>query len=187
VRRLMTARKSLLGPFRSGQLAELAGVSTDTLRHYERTGVLPRPERAPNGYREYPTEALERVRLVRRALAIGFTLEELARILAIRDRGLAPCRYVRALAGEKLHAVEDHIQELEVLRETLRGLIKEWDARLAVTPEGTQARLLTELLPPTAPEVFEEARPPVARRGSRQSAPAVTPRRTRSGRPTGGG
>ncbi|MCA1601762.1 MAG: MerR family transcriptional regulator [Acidobacteria bacterium] len=49
----------------------------DTLRHYERKGVLPRPQRSPNGYREYPAAALERVRMIRRALAVGFTLDEL--------------------------------------------------------------------------------------------------------------
>ncbi len=61
---------------RSGELARLAGVSTDTLRHYERKGLLARPRRSCNGYREYPASDLDRVRLVRGALGIGFTLNE---------------------------------------------------------------------------------------------------------------
>ena len=69
---------------RAGELARASGVSTDTLRHYERKGVLPAPRRSPNGYREYPAEALARVLLVRRALAVGFTLDELAQILRAR-------------------------------------------------------------------------------------------------------
>jgi len=63
---------------RSGELARICGISTDTLRHYERVGVLPRPKRTPGGYRQYPSEALKRVQLVRRALEIGFTLDDLA-------------------------------------------------------------------------------------------------------------
>jgi DNA-binding transcriptional MerR regulator len=91
---------------RSGELARLAGVSTDTLRHYERRGLIAAPGRSGNGYREYPSEALDRVRLVRSALAVGFTLDELVDILAVRDRGGAPCRRARALLEEKLEAVE---------------------------------------------------------------------------------
>ena len=66
----MSSEKSF---YRSGELAELAGVSTDTLRHYERKGVLARPLRTANDYRQYPATALQRVRLVRRALSVGFT------------------------------------------------------------------------------------------------------------------
>src|SRR5438270_264036 len=86
----------------AGELAREAGVSTDTLRHYERKKVLPRPGRSSNGYRMYPHSALERVALVRRALAFGFTLDELALVLAERDSGGLPCQKVLRLAAEKL-------------------------------------------------------------------------------------
>src|SRR5690242_20496458 len=101
--------------FTSGQLARLAGVSADTLRHYERMGVLQTPDRLENGYRRYPPESLARVRMVRRALALGFTLEELARIVQERDRGGAPCRRVRDMAATKLTELEARIREMEVL------------------------------------------------------------------------
>jgi DNA-binding transcriptional MerR regulator len=71
---------------RAGALARAAGVSTDTLRHYERKGVLGAPRRSANGYREYPPESLERVRLIRRALCFGLTLDELARPRHARAR-----------------------------------------------------------------------------------------------------
>jgi DNA-binding transcriptional MerR regulator len=71
-------------------LARLTGVSTDTLRHYERKGVLGIPARSQGGYRLYPPEAVGRVRLVRRALAIGFTLHDLAAALSERARGGTP-------------------------------------------------------------------------------------------------
>lgn len=131
--------------YRSGELAKLTGVSTDTLRHYERKGVLPPPARAANGYRVYPAEALPRVRLIRRALAIGFTLEELDPILSMRDRGRAPCRNVRALAAAKLEALEEQIRDLALLRDELEEALRAWDVRLAATPEGTPAGLLEGL------------------------------------------
>ena len=134
----MTAKTSL----RSGELARLAGVSTDTLRHYERKGVLAAPRRSRNGYREYGTEALDRVHMVRRALIVGFTLDELARILKQRDSGRAPCREVRALAARKLAEVEERLKELAAVRDELRRTITDWDARLSRTTGGDQARLL---------------------------------------------
>lgn len=125
-----------------GELARLTGVSTDTLRHYERKRVLPLPLRARNGYRRYPPDAAARVRLVRRALAIGFTLDELARAMAERDRGGAPCGRVRALVASRLADLEARLQDLQALRDELRGLLRDWDARLAMLPAGRQARLL---------------------------------------------
>jgi DNA-binding transcriptional MerR regulator len=130
---------------RAGQLAREAGVSTDTLRHYERKGVLPRPRRSPNGYREYPPEALARVLLVRRALAFGFTLDELARVLRARERDGSPCKEVRALAASKLAGVEARLEELATLRDELRATLDEWDSRLSKTAKGARANLLESL------------------------------------------
>lgn len=130
---------------RAGELARLSGVSTDTLRHYERKGVLPAPRRSPNGYREYPAGALARVALVRRALSVGFTLNELAQVLRARERGVAPCREVRELAARKLAGVEERLRELTSVREELRAALADWDSRLAKTKAGERAGLL-ELL-----------------------------------------
>jgi DNA-binding transcriptional MerR regulator len=130
---------------RAGELARAAGVSTDTLRHYERKGVLGAPRRSANGYREYPPEALERVLLVRRALAFDFTLDELARVLRTRERGGAPCREVRALAAGKLEEVESRLRELRALRGELRSILGEWDERLAGAADGGRAGLLESL------------------------------------------
>ena len=137
----MMARPAL----RAGEMARACGISTDTLRHYERVGVLPKPQRTGAGYRLYPPEAEARVRTIRRALAIGFSLAELARILRVRERGGAPCREVRALAVAKLAALERQVEDLIVLRDQLRQLVMDWEQRLDATPEGTQARLLDAL------------------------------------------
>ena len=137
---------------RAGELAQLAEVSTDTLRHYERKGLLAAPRRSVNGYREYPKSALGRVRLVRRALEIGFTLDELSRVLGVRDRGGAPCRQVRALAGEKLREVETRLAELVELRNELRKLLIDWDEVLAKTSSSGRADLLKSLAANTPPK-----------------------------------
>ena len=131
---------------KSGQLARECGISTDTLRHYEQIGVLPRPKRTASGYREYPPEAVKRVRLVRRALEIGFTLEEFAGILKVRDSGGAPCREVRALAETKLEQVISRIDDLRDLRDHMRNVIDNWDKRLSETPRGARAGLLEALI-----------------------------------------
>jgi len=129
----------------SGELADLAGVSRDTLRHYERKGVLPRPLRGHNAYRQYPPEALQRVQLVRRALSVGFTLDELAKVLKVRDAGGAPCEEVRKLAAQKLLNVQDQLRELTKLRDDLQETLRDWDTRLAHRTNGKRANLLESL------------------------------------------
>jgi DNA-binding transcriptional MerR regulator len=126
----------------SGELAALAGVSRDTLRHYERRGLLPAAQRAQNGYRRYPPEALTRVRLIRAALGIGFTVDEMREIISTRDRGLAPCHRVHALAVEKARDLELRIAELSGLHRALESAIRSWTRKLRSTPSGKRAGLL---------------------------------------------
>ena len=129
----------------SGELSRLAGISTDTLRHYERLGVLPKPPRTNGGYRDYPANSLDRVRLIQSALKVGFSLPELATILRMRDRGEVPCQRVRAIAEHKLEEVKQHINDLLGMRDQLERILKDWDARLARTGKGKPARLLESL------------------------------------------
>ncbi|HKF23002.1 MAG TPA: heavy metal-responsive transcriptional regulator [Candidatus Angelobacter sp.] len=135
--RTITARA-----LQSGELATLAGVSRDTLRHYEREGLLTAPQRSQNGYRHYPPQALERVRLIRSALAIGFTVDELRDILQARERGLAPCRQVHALALEKARELRSQIRELNSLHRALQRAIRSWARKLKSTAPGRRAGLL---------------------------------------------
>jgi len=125
-------------------LADACGVSTDTVRHYERLGLL-RAVRSSAGYRRFPPDSVERIRLIQRALTIGFSLRDLAAVLARREHGEPPCRRVRALVGDRLAALETRLAELTVLRDEMRVLVRDWDARLARTPEGQRARLLDVL------------------------------------------
>lgn len=130
------------GYYRSGELARLCGVSTDTLRHYERLGLIERPRRSMNQYREYAPETPDRVRVIQAALSIGFTLKELSRIFRVRDRGGAPCREVRNLAQGKLQDLGVRILELRKLQKRLSMWVQQWDLRLEQTPTGKQAGLL---------------------------------------------
>jgi DNA-binding transcriptional MerR regulator len=141
---LMKRSASHSGSWAIGELAETTGVSPDTLRHYERKGVL-HSQRSANGYRKYSEDALERVRMIRHGLAIGFTLDELRSIFRVFDRGGAPCQQVRSLAANKLAHIETHLQEVTALRDDLKNALKDWDERLAKTASGQRAGLLKTL------------------------------------------
>lgn len=130
---------------RSGELARLSGVSSDTLRHYERLGLLPKPRRTNGGYRDYPAHMLDRVRLIRSALSIGFSLADLTAIMKLRDRGEFPCREARAVAESKLRNLKQQIKEMITMRKQLEQILENWDARLARTDKGKPARLLESL------------------------------------------
>jgi DNA-binding transcriptional MerR regulator len=132
------------GYLRSAKLARRCGLSTDTLRHYERKGLL-RAGRSANGYREYPPHSTGRIRLVQNALSVGFTLDELSRLLNIREEGGAPCREVRELAAVKLKVLDEQMRGLAALRSELRKMIEQWDTRLAATRKGDRAHLLDML------------------------------------------
>lgn len=106
-----------------GQLASAAGVGIDTVRFYERSGLLPPPARRPSGYRQYRRDDLRRLRFIRKAREIGFSLEEIAELLTLKaGKGRAAAR-ARAIAAAKLEIVEQKIRELESLRATLNGLV----------------------------------------------------------------
>jgi DNA-binding transcriptional MerR regulator len=131
---------------RSGELARLTGVSRDTLRSYERRGLLPRQARTKSGYRRYGDAAVHRVRVIRAALSIGFTMAELSEIFAARDRGLAPCRRVHALAVEKANRLEARIAEMQELLRSLRLAIQDWERALRGRGPHEQAGLLDRFL-----------------------------------------
>ena len=126
----------------SSELARLAGVSTDTLRYYERLRLLPTAPRSATGYRLFPAQALDRVRLIRGALAIGFSVRELTTILAECDRGGAPCQRVLVLARKKLAAVETSLRDLQLWRRGLKTTLAGWERQLRKTPRGQRAGLL---------------------------------------------
>jgi len=131
---------------RCGQLAGAAGVSPDTIRHYEKIGVLPKAERTLSGYRMYPKSAIQRVAVVQRALRIGFTLAEMSEIFKARDAGGAPCRRVYTLGERKLNGIRAEIAALKQTERFLKTLLADWRQRLGGTGKGQRAHLLHSLV-----------------------------------------
>ncbi len=104
-----------------GQLATRAGVNIDTVRYYERAGLLPEPARRPSGYRAYDDGAVRRLSFIRRAKALGFTLAEIDELLSISAQ--RDVRAAKRAARHKLVAVDQRLVELQRIRDALAGLI----------------------------------------------------------------
>jgi MerR family transcriptional regulator, copper efflux regulator len=128
-----------------GKVAAVAGVSADTIRYYERLGLLPKALRSAAGYRLYPEGVVTRLALVRNAQHFGFSLREIAGFLRIREAGGKPCRDVRAAAQRMLDAADQQIADLLATRERMQDTLRTWDQRLSATPADRPARLLETL------------------------------------------
>jgi len=109
-----------------GAVARQAGVNVETVRYYQRVGLVREPPRPHGGVRRYPAETVERIRFIKRAQQLGFSLGEVAGLLRLND-GMH-CRETRALAAKKLALVEARLRDLTAVRRTLRQLIAECDA-----------------------------------------------------------
>jgi DNA-binding transcriptional MerR regulator len=131
--------------FHSGELAKATGVSADTIRHYEKIGVLPKAVRSSAGYRVYPESAVERVQVVQRALRIGFTLSELAEVLKARDAGGVPCQRVFELAQQRLAGIKMEIVALKQTERYLEKVLTDWKSRVRRAGRGQKAHLLHSL------------------------------------------
>lgn len=121
-----------------GHLAKEGGVSVETVRYYQRRRLLAVPARRAGGFRHYGAEALERLRFIRRAQAIGLALEDVREILGL-DRKRA-CGTTRALAAQRLELIEQKLKDLTLLRDALAALIHECDEH-----DGPTCPILTRL------------------------------------------
>jgi DNA-binding transcriptional MerR regulator len=108
-------------------LAARAGVAPDTIRYYERVGLLGPAPRAPNGYREYGEETLDDLRFIHKAQALGLKLRDIQEVMEIAAGGRAPCEHVRAALDSRLQEVETRLRELKSLRATLREALAKID------------------------------------------------------------
>jgi DNA-binding transcriptional MerR regulator len=123
------------GALQIGQLAERAGVKPKTIRYYEQVGLLPKPARSKGGYRLYSADDEERLRFISTARRTGFTLGEIKEILALRERGVAPCDYVREAIRRRRSEVDQQLTELRQLKRELGKL----DAVARSLPRQPQA------------------------------------------------
>ena len=115
--------KSYHGAMRIGEVAETAGVPTQTIRFYERKGLLPPAQRGPNGYRDYDPSTLTRLQFIRSGQAAGLALVEIASILELRGEGAVPCAHVRSLLLTKREDVRTRQRELAALEAELDVLV----------------------------------------------------------------
>lgn len=108
-----------------GKLAESAGVSIETIRYYQRRGLLEEPDKPPGGHRRYAPEQSRRVRFIKRAQALGFTLSEVGTLLSLGTA--CACSETRTLASRKLTMIEQKLADLAAMRHALAGLVRQCD------------------------------------------------------------
>jgi DNA-binding transcriptional MerR regulator len=107
---------------RVAQLANAVGVSPDTIRYYEKAGLLPLPKRTPAGYREYNDSAIDRLRFIQGAQRLGLKLTDIRDLLTIRDTGECPCEPAEALLSRRLAEVDAEIARLTLLRTDMAAM-----------------------------------------------------------------
>jgi Cu(I)-responsive transcriptional regulator len=130
------------------EAADAAGVNVQTIRYYERRGLLPRPSRRASGYRDFSPEAVQVVRFIRRAQDLGFTLDEIAELLQLRSERHRDRVKIRAIAVRRLEQVHGKIAELKAMADALSHLIA------CCTAGGTlECPILEALDPPNAPAI----------------------------------
>ena len=110
-----------------GEVAKLSGIGIETLRFYERSGLLGRPARTSSGYRLYDREVLERLDFIKRAQVLGFSLDEIRQIIAERQAGGSPCRAVRDVVRIRLGELDERLCEIRRYRKELAATLKQWD------------------------------------------------------------
>ncbi|PWN57699.1 MerR family DNA-binding protein [Abyssibacter profundi] len=114
-------------PLTIGRLARATGLSVETIRYYEREGILPEPQRTAANYRLYPTDSIERLRFVLRAKTLGFSLAEIRTLLGLQGGGDRAA--VRALAQAHLEDIERRIRDLNAMRRVLRQAVADCDGQ----------------------------------------------------------
>jgi MerR family copper efflux transcriptional regulator len=112
-----------------GELAKRTDTGLETIRFYEREGLIDSPPRRPSGYRAYPPETVVRVRFIRTAKELGFSLREIAELLALRVDPVESCAHVKSIAEAKIVDIEKRVRTLQRMRKSLRKLVDACNAR----------------------------------------------------------
>ena len=134
-----------------GDVAKRAGVHIETLRYYERRGLVEEPTRTPSNYRVYPGETVRRVRFIKRAQELGFSLKEIKDLLSLRAAPKARCRDVRPRAEAKLDEIDQKLRDLRRMKKALSGLVGQCSG---------QAGAPSFLGTPAWPDLFSTQLPP---------------------------
>lgn len=116
-----------------GQVARQTGVSVETIRFYERQGLIQEPPRRPSGYRQYDSNDIHRLTFIQQAKTLGFSLQEIGELLSLKLNPDATCHDVREQAQAKLHDIEDKIRKLKRMQRTIRKLVQDCPGQGPVT------------------------------------------------------
>ncbi len=135
---------------RIGELAGQLGINSKTIRYYEEIGLIPPAPRSSSGYREYTATDADRLTFIKTAQRLGMSLEEVAEILSLRERGEKPCAYVRDVLNEQMRSIDQRIAELRALRRELRELRAAADAIPEV--DGATCRIIEHVRAATSPD-----------------------------------
>lgn len=121
-----------------GEVAGQIGINTKTIRYYEEINLLPESERIENNYRVYSKDTVQRLRFIKKAQGLGFTLREIKEILTLRDSGVKPCNHVRVLLAQKIIDIEQKLAELASLRGELKKLEDSWTKMKTVKDDNDE-------------------------------------------------
>jgi DNA-binding transcriptional MerR regulator len=114
-------------PLKIGEVAKQSGVGIEALRFYEKSGLLGRPGRTQSGYRVYNAAVLQRLDFIKRAQILGFSLDEIKRIIADKEAGRSPCREVREIVRRRLDELDERLREMRQHRKELGAAFKNWE------------------------------------------------------------
>lgn len=112
-----------------GEVARRASIGVETLRFYERSGLLNRPARTEGGYRLYDSDVLKTLEFIKRAQTLGFTLEEIKRIIAESRAGQRPCAEVRETVRRRLAELDEQLAQIQRYRDALATTLEQWDEK----------------------------------------------------------
>ena len=110
-----------------GRVAKLAGVNVETIRYYQRRRLIAEPDKPHMGYRRYPSDIVKHIRFIKRAQALGFTLEEISELLRLEEA--RACAETRALASHKIRLIDQKLTGLAAMRKALAGLVQQCDRK----------------------------------------------------------
>jgi DNA-binding transcriptional MerR regulator len=121
------ARPSSRHPLKIGEVAKASGIGIETLRFYEKSGLLDQPSRTESGYRLYDSDVLTRLDFIKRAQVLGFSLDEIRRIIADKRAGQSPCAEVREIVRHRLTELDERMREMKRYRNDLAKALAEWE------------------------------------------------------------
>ena len=134
-----------------GEVAKRTGFPPPTIRYYEEVGLLKKPSRAESGYRSYSSKTVDELLFVRKAQALGFSLDEIAEILKLSRAGQKPCERVLAISRKHLETVDTRLRELQKFRGYLAAEISKWDRQGKAVTCGGLCQFISDTAPESAP------------------------------------